>query len=231
MTVAYVPTYVLPQVRGGEAVSCTVASTRESCRRLYRRSVETVSQSGSEGLTDFGCLDNSVPMADGPSLDKEALPRRMGGRSPKCNGNGYHGDGRDNIIHPRTCSSAGTGCAQAESRSLHKMLASRDRKIVPITRAHARVRCEACSSLPLEVTDGGRGITNHTSEASVVLNRTYAGPAIEREKVPNHGREHPQSQATVNKGDHEANTASTLIAQFLARLPLSKIKIVIGKRS
>lgn len=200
------------QVRGGDALSTTVASTKETVRKLQPRGLRSRG-----GCIDFGTLDGR------DAETQEELPcctcnqeRRTAGQKPplSINGFGRYG-GANRQFH-------GGNTAATDNDSWAKLSVPHD--TVGRCKACARPTSDTLGRVGLEAVLPGPSEGPVVSETN--CRQPCTGPESRRVLGPNDT--HPQLHP-VRAGDLDAKTASTTFARFLARLPLSKIKIVIGE--
>ena len=203
---------------GRGAVSSTVASTKQSVIMLQTRSVDMLSRSGAGGVIDFsGQQGDTRGVRSGFSSRSRVSPgRRLGeGASTFDGGSSSTGGGIRNTRIPGLNGSLPRGLLFAP-RSV-----SSDAQLTP---ALAPVREGDIEEAPV-VSGLNRAAYSEPGVARAYLGSAAVGDSHRRSEL----RDNPGSPDKKAGPEREETTAAGRIGDVLSALPLSKLKIVIGK--
>ena len=211
-----------------------MASTKESVRVLRRRSAEILSRSGGGGSDDSGRANVSGTAPNNLSSSTYHLPRGTEAESSPRN---------DNNTHPVNHNNGETLVKSIDVRAISDVQHELQAPPNSTVNTHLFVGEETnvlsgdwpspalAAQNRAPTTNGdidGVVVVSDPSGAVVNVNQTCTRPVTEVGQGLSDPNEIRLSQA-VNEGGVEAKTSSTKIADVLAALPLSKVKIVIGE--
>ena len=205
----------------------TVANTTTSVRMLERQSTAFASRS-SRSSAGFSERDVNGPREECATSRTDELSLDHGVKDPTINVDSGVGVEKGRILVNNTLASGCSIQANVDAGVLSS-LASRTR---PFLSRRTQLRSGGRSRQTDSTANGSDPDVVSRQSLSLTLQwlitKACGGSAAENERGPHEANGHSALQ-TINEGDREANTASTTCAQLLARLPLSKIKIVIGE--
>ena len=227
-TVRHVFSPNVDQVGGKGAVSSTVANTKQSVVNLQRRSVSILSRSDPGGVTDF---TQSQAGSRGLSASRLDRSRRVGQKQAAHGDDGSVDKNNNNndVIIKTNFSNSGVPSAQkiphrggaALARGSHSM----DASVVPALGDQ--------TPHPTSDSDAGRVLVGSGVKCDTaldpVVSRAYGETSAGEDGKEERNDPYPTKESTGDVQGHERKTTAGRIGVFLTALPLSKLKIVIGK--
>ena len=215
---------------GRGAVSSTVASTKQSVIMLQNRSADMLSRSGAGGVIDFnGEHDNTSGVRSGFSSRSRFSPaRRLREGASTFSSSSSSSSRVGGIGSTRVrVSGGGRGGNVTGNPSLPLGLSFEPRSVssdARLTPALAPV-----SEVDIEDAPAVSGL-DRTVYSEPGVTPAYARPAAVRSgRRQSERQEHPGILDQTAGPEREETTAAGRVGEFLSALPLSKLKIVIGK--
>ena len=194
---------------------------------LQRRSTSFVSRS-SRSSTGFSGRDVNGPSEDSVTSRTDELSLDHGVKGPALNGDGVCSVEKGQKLEDNTLASGRSVQTNVDAWGLTSSASCTG----PLFSGKTRLRSGSSSGQagPTDYgSDPGVGSKQSVSLTSQwPLSKACGGSAAENGRG-SHEADERSARSTIQEVDREANVASTSFAQLLARLPLPKIKILIGE--